>query len=228
MIRTIQNDPLLGGVSYNMSVIEDVTKLPPEYRDIITDLEISALSDHSAFFAALREKCRFPPMQEWLSLIVASESVSLTTYIDDRNQRAATIDTLGGSLCLTPSSLPECASDRLREVFDVVGSIHQCGFGQPYVLGVDMHGTIEEFDEHITNYSSGPPAGSYVVQFYNADCGNRLLAVGDQVYHYHIGGAICAGNSLENVLTEYFNWLSGNDTTFRFDIPYENVKPNAT
>jgi hypothetical protein len=226
VIQVLQNDPMLGGFSYVITSLNDAKELPSKYNELITDLEINALSDHKAFFSALHNKCAFYPMKSWLYLVAASESISLTLYIDDMKQRAALVNVLGVSVVLKPSSslLPVHASRWLWDVFDIVGSIHECGFGESYVLEIGEHGVIEEFDKKTADYSSGPAAGSYVTQFYTADCGDRLLAVGNQVFHYHIGGSICEGDSVEQVLTQYFRLLSGTESSFSCHIPYGNVK----
>lgn len=223
MIKMLRNS--LGGVSYNISTPDDIMNLPRKYQNVISTSDVEALSDHVSFFNILGERCQFPPMASWLRSVAASKCVSLTTYIDDMDQRAALIVTTSSSVVLKPASgkLPSYSSELLRQIFDVVGSIHHIGFGQPYSMQIDAWGLIEEFDPRIANYLSGPAAGSNFTQFFSADCGDRLLAIEDQVYHYHLSGAIHKGRPLDQVLTEHFKFLSGKENSFDCHVSYEEV-----
>ncbi len=223
MIRISENHNF-GGVSYCVSSIADLTALPSEYRELISEIDIAALTDHSGLFGELSDKCRFGPMKSWLRMVAASEGVTVTAYIDEMNQRVALVNTFGVSICMTPSAIPKQTSIRLRDVFDIVGSIHHIGYGQPPFLEIGVSDVVEVFDDRLLEYSSAPASGSYVTEFYNADCGDRLLAVGNQVFHYHLSGAICEAGSLDNTLTEYFKLLSGFKNSFEMRVPYERVR----
>lgn len=223
MIKSKTNN-YFGGKSYFVSCYSELNELPSEYREIVSALDVEALKNHDAFFSTLGNKCCFEPMKSWLHLVAATERVSLTVYMDDMGQKASLINTLGGSICLTPTLVPEHASIRLRDVFGIVGAIYQAGFAEPCVLQIGLHDTIERFDENMLEYSSGPPPESYVTEFYRADCGERLLAVGDQAYHYHIGGSVCPAQSLDETLSEYFKELSGIESFFSPLVPYDKVK----
>ena len=213
-----------GGVSYSVSSAKELSGLPSEFRELVSDRDIAALNDHGAYFSTLANMCRFGPMRSWLTLVAQSESVSLTAYKDDMGQRASLLNTLGGSVCLTPSLVPELAATQLRDVFGLIGSIHQFGFGEPHVLEIGQHAAVEKFNERMLEHSSGPPPKSYVIEFYRSECGESLLAVGDQVYHYHISGAVCRGTSLDETLRQYFDERSGQESLFEPHVPYDSVK----
>ena len=224
----IDNDPLLGGASYIVSSVDEVRGLPPEYQPLIGKSELEVLQDHAGYFARLMKGCEFAPMREWLEHVIASAGVSVTAYIDNMGQRAALVNTIGGSIRLQRFYVDESSPILLKQVFATIGSIHEMGFGAPYCLGIEEFGTTEEFDSRLLDYNSGPPAGSHVTAFYSADCGDRLLAAGDQVYHYHIGGAVHLGQSLETVLTTYFRRLFDESVEFSPEVDYQLVKKNAT
>ena len=227
-IERIKNDPLLGGSSYVLSSPDDIGKLPPEYRSLVGESELEVLTNHTSYFTYLRDNCDFLPMRNWLDLVIDSNRVSVTTYIDGLGQRAALINTLGGCVRLQKFFVDESCSPQLKTIFGLIGSIHEWGFGAPNVLELGQFGTVEEFDNRMLNYKSGPPAGAFATEFYSADCGDSLLAVGDQVFHRHLGGAVHGGGSLDTVLTQYFRRLSGLSSEFKPEVDYTQVEENAT
>ena len=227
-ITEIDNDPMLGGSSYIVSSLEDAQQLPESHRAVLGDAELKALEDHRVFFSSLRQDCQFPPMSKWLDLIIESDGISLTAYLDGMGQQAALINTLGGCVRLGPFYVPKSAPKQLRQIFQLLGSIHQHGFGEPNFFAIGESNPAEQIDDRMLNYVNGPPINTQLTEFYTADCGDRLLASDEWVYHYHIGGSVHRGNSLQDVLDSFFRQLCGQESNFSPLVDYTMVSEIAT
>ncbi|MEL7500767.1 MAG: hypothetical protein AAFN77_24455 [Planctomycetota bacterium] len=227
-VTEIDNAPMLGGSSYIVSSLEGVQQLPENHRAVIGDTELGALKNHRDFFSSLRQACEFAPMSKWLDLIIESDGISLTAYLDGMGQKAALVNTLGGCVRLQRFYVPETAPRQLRQIFAIIGSVHQYGFGHPGFFAIGESNPVEQFDDRMLNYKNCPPSGTQLTEFYTADCGDRLLATDESVYHYHIGGSLHRGDTLDNVLDSFFQQLCGQGSKFNPTVDYTLVSQIAT